>query len=151
MGASGIGPLDAGQFVDPTNWADEIALERTAPRQDPTRGLPKRLEAGNLSALEDTQLHSGSPPPPPMQHVQPMQMHAPQHAQPVQHLQHLQSTIPMAPGHAVAQRPSASLVQQMGAPPPKKGGMGGALIGVTLFLVAAAAAAAAYLSGFIQR
>ncbi len=148
MGASGVGPLNPDQFVDPTNWADEIALERTAPRQDPTRGLPRRLEAGNLSALEDTQLHSGSPPPPPMQQLREGPMHVHQQA----HLQHMQATMPLQGQGGVAQRPSGNLVAQMVYPPsPKKGGMGGALIGVTLFLVAAAAAAAAYLSGFIQR
>src|SRR6185436_11506862 len=127
----------------------EINIERTAPRHNPTRGLPRRLEVGNLSALEDTQMHSGSPPPPPMP------MHMPQ-------MPHMGQAMPYHGGQApgpygppagagMQQRGSQnSLIHQMGAPPKKKkSGIAGALIGVMLFLVAATAAAAAYLSGFM--
>jgi serine/threonine-protein kinase len=55
-GGQSSSPLDAGQFVDPTNWAHEIAI------MDPARAKADALRAnlpadvfaeGNLSALED--------------------------------------------------------------------------------------------------
>jgi serine/threonine-protein kinase len=48
-------PLSPGQFVDPTNWAAEIAMGEVEPVHDPIRAsLPAEVfEAGNLSALED--------------------------------------------------------------------------------------------------
>jgi serine/threonine protein kinase len=48
-------PLNPGAFVDPTNWANEIAMGEVAHQDDPIRAsLPAEVfEAGNLSALED--------------------------------------------------------------------------------------------------
>jgi serine/threonine protein kinase len=54
--ASVVGsPMRAGSFVDPTNWANEIALGEASPHEDSIRAsLPAEVfEAGNLSALED--------------------------------------------------------------------------------------------------
>jgi serine/threonine-protein kinase len=53
------GPMNAGSFVDPTNWANEIALgELEHHHEDSIRAsLPAEVfEAGNLSALEDDPL-----------------------------------------------------------------------------------------------
>jgi serine/threonine-protein kinase len=48
-------PLNPGAFVDPTNWAKEIAMGEVENTHDPIRNsLPDGVfEAGNLSALED--------------------------------------------------------------------------------------------------
>jgi len=48
-------PLNTGSFVDPTNWANEIAIGDIERPQDSIRAsLPAEVfEAGNLSALED--------------------------------------------------------------------------------------------------
>jgi serine/threonine protein kinase len=50
----GPSALNTGQFIDPTNWAAEIAMS-DADHRDPIRAsLPAEVfEAGNLSALED--------------------------------------------------------------------------------------------------
>lgn len=124
--AAAAAPLTADQFVDPTNWANELQLGERAPtpRHDPFQG---QLEAGNLSALEDEHPMPQLAPQPQLRSAPPQPMHAPQ---------------PMPsnpPGHAlVAQKPT-------------KSGGGGAVIGVVLFLVAALAAGAAYFAGFIPR
>lgn len=54
-------PLNTGTFVDPTNWANEIALGEVDHQQDPIRAsiAADVFEAGNLSALEDDPLDSG--------------------------------------------------------------------------------------------
>jgi serine/threonine protein kinase len=54
FGGGGM-PIGAGHFVDPTNWAAEIAMGETEHAPDPIRAsLPAEVfEAGNLSALED--------------------------------------------------------------------------------------------------
>src|SRR5262249_32459631 len=54
----GVGaPLNPGQFVDPTNWAEEIAIAQkpSSPQFDAIRmSLPgQAFEQGNLSALEE--------------------------------------------------------------------------------------------------
>src|SRR5262249_22537589 len=52
----GPAALNAGQFVDPTNWANEISLDLGAGRADDSirASLPPEVfQAGNLSALED--------------------------------------------------------------------------------------------------
>ncbi len=50
----GAVPINPGSFVDPTNWAKEIAMGEVE-HEDPIRlSLPAEVfEAGNLSALED--------------------------------------------------------------------------------------------------
>jgi eukaryotic-like serine/threonine-protein kinase len=53
---AGMAPLRADQFVDPTNWANEISLDLgKTPAEDPLRASlpPDVFRAGNLSALED--------------------------------------------------------------------------------------------------
>jgi serine/threonine protein kinase len=58
-------PLTTGQFIDPTNWANEISLADLGDlggqrRPDPLRAsLPAEVfSEGNLSALEDLEMHS---------------------------------------------------------------------------------------------
>lgn len=50
-------PLMPGQFVDPTNWANEISFGEKKPGFDPVRASlpPEIFEQGNLSALEDAE------------------------------------------------------------------------------------------------
>lgn len=53
-GSGGHGaPLNPDQFVDPTNWANEIALGERAPSPHSPMMPGSNLEAGNLSALEE--------------------------------------------------------------------------------------------------
>jgi len=54
--SGGADPLLPDQFVDPTNWANEISIgEVGQPRRDAVRSSlpPQVFEQGNLSALED--------------------------------------------------------------------------------------------------
>jgi serine/threonine-protein kinase len=118
-------PLNHGQFVDPTNWAEEIAIGEKRPSYDAIRAsLPGEVfEQGNLSALEDEAMPPSGPAIMPHSHSAP----------------------PPAVGsgqhHASAQRSGSHS---------KSGGAGsGAAIGVVLFLVVAAAAGAAWFSGLI--
>jgi serine/threonine-protein kinase len=57
QGADGSGghgaPLNPDQFVDPTNWANEIALGERAPSPHNPMMPGSNIEAGNLSALEE--------------------------------------------------------------------------------------------------
>jgi eukaryotic-like serine/threonine-protein kinase len=122
-------PLTPEQFVDPTNWANEIAIgERPGATAnfDPVRAsLPPDIFDGNLSALEDAPM-SSSPSSPPSAG-----------GSPASH----PSTPPMSGG------PSG----RTGAHTAQKGGGGGssAAIGVVIFLVCAAAAGAAWFTGLI--
>lgn len=120
-------PLNS--YVDPTNWAEEIAIQdrRPAPGYDAIRAsLPGEVFKGNLSALEDEVVlptRSSAPPapmgPPPAMHRPPVGSGAPP---------------PMS-------------VPRSGGPPARKGGSGA--IGLVVFLVVAAAAGAAWFSGII--
>jgi serine/threonine-protein kinase len=128
-------PLTADQFVDPTNWANEIAMGEKRAAFDPVRAsLPPDLAEGNLSALEDQPMPSSggsrSAPPPPMS-----PLHSPMN--PMQ---------PMGPMHG--QHPSNPPVSAPRSGP-KSGGGSGAAIGVVLFLVVALAAGAAWFTGLI--
>jgi serine/threonine-protein kinase len=132
IGASS--PLNPDQFVDPTNWAEEIAIAEKRPVQtfdDVIRhSLPGEVLSGNLSALEEEAPRTPlaptrssvpprpSAPPPPMGHVR------------------SHSTPP----------PSA---QRSGANAAQRAGGSSAAIGVVLLLVVAAAAGAAWFSGLI--
>ncbi|MBX3259095.1 MAG: serine/threonine protein kinase [Labilithrix sp.] len=124
-------PLNPGQFVDPTNWAEEIAIQDKRPQQtfeQIRHSLPGEVfEQGNLSALEEEPMPSSAPQVPPS--APPMQL-APIGA------------VPPSSGLAAAQR---------AGPHSSRGGGGGsnAAIGVVLFLVVAAAAGAAWFTGLI--
>lgn len=140
-------PLDPHSFVDPTNWAEEIAQGRTG---NPGGGydairasLPGEIfEGGNLSALEDEGVASSGP----------IAAVLPHHVPP----QHVDSRPPPRP-HSIPPPPGA-----MGAPPPpmplrsgynpsagKEGGGSGKAIGIVVFLVVVVAAGAAWFSGLI--
>ncbi len=142
-------PLDAQAFVDPTNWANEIAIaevKRQPPAFDPVRASlpPEVFEQGNLSALEDAEPVQTSPP------AAVHQQHP--HHPLVQHtplpLHHSSPPGSMPPTPHSNQLPGAL---RSGTHPPAKGGggPGGAAIGLVLFLVVAAAAGAAWFTGLI--
>jgi len=132
MKTAAAAPLNTDSFVDPTNWANEIAIgEVKRPGFDPLRAsLPaEAFEQGNLSALEDAE--------PMPQSVQPFAQHHPSSPP---------GSMPAAPSGP------GSAAQRSGAYPPGKagnGGPGGAAIGFVLFLVVAAAGAAAWFTGLI--
>jgi len=120
-------PLHTGQFVDPTNWAEEIAIgEKRTPGFDAIRAsLPGEVfEQGNLSALEDAPLPATS--------------------------HHLSSAPPAQYHQGTHPRPTPGTSQQTR---PFVGGTGAnnssKAIGLVLFLVVAAAAGAAWFSGLI--
>jgi serine/threonine-protein kinase len=130
-------PLTADQFVDPTNWANEIAIgEAKRPGFDPVRAsLPPDLGEGNLSALEDGPMvpsshgaHGSTPPPP---HV-------------AQHMPHQMGQMQLSP-HQFQSNPPPGSSQRA----PKSSGGSGAAIGVVVFLVVAVAAGAAWFTGLI--
>jgi serine/threonine-protein kinase len=130
-------PLDANQFVDPTNWANEIAIgEKRPPNFDPVRAsLPAELGEGNLSALEDPDLSPvsgvpGSVPPAPP---------PPSLPRPATH-----PSVPPISNQAM--RSGAHPVSGQGG---KGAGGSNALVGLVLFLVVAAAAGAAWFTGLI--
>lgn len=119
-------PLHTGQFVAPTNWAEEIAIsERPAPEFDAVRAsLPGEIfEQGNLSALEDEAIAPSSPSVPGGLDL----------------LAHSPSSPP----------PSAQRSGGHVAASPKEGSGSNAALGVVVFLVAAAAVGAAWFSGLI--
>jgi serine/threonine protein kinase len=127
--------LTADQFVDPTNWAEEIAIQEKRSVQtfeDVVRhSLPGEVfEQGNLSALEEEEAlpsPRSAPTSHPVPSVPPSQLPPPSH-----------------PGVSI---PPA---QRSGPHSSSRGGGGsGAAIGVVLFLVVAAAAGAAWFSGLI--
>ena len=108
------------QFVNPTDWANEIALHNKSPGYDPLRAsLPPEVFAhGNLSALEeDEAISSGS----------------------------TGSVPPQSAGAAAAARVSGGHpVAKSG------GGGSGAIIGVAIFLVVAVAAGAIWFTGIFR-
>ena len=141
MKSAASAPLNTDAFVDPTNWANEIAIgEVKRPGYDPLRASlpPEVFEQGNLSALEDENPASNrtgphQPPPsyrssPPIAIPQPMSQ---------------QAFAPM-PG---AMRSGPNNAQPVRAP--ASSGPGGAAIGVVLVLVMAVAGAAAWFTGLI--
>src|SRR5262249_30025010 len=135
VGASA--PLNPDKFVDPTNWAEEIAIQDKRPPQQTfdevvRHSLPGDVfEQGNLSALEEPMSPAAaSAPPPPSIPPPPV---AGYHGKPSS------STAP-PPGPAQRSGPHSSK---------NAGGGSGAAIGVVLLLVVAAAAGAAWFSGLI--
>jgi serine/threonine-protein kinase len=128
-------PLNPDQFVDPTNWAEEIAIAEKRPAatfEDVVRhSLPgEAFDPGNLSALEEGGLAPTAPAlstrssnPPPRSVPSPPGGH-----------QRVHSTPPPPVG-----RPGAASSPSGSAP----------AIGVVLLLVVAAAAGAAWFSGLI--
>jgi eukaryotic-like serine/threonine-protein kinase len=124
--AAAAAPLFPDHFVDPTNWANEIAIgEMKKPGYDPVRASlpPEVFEQGNLSALEDAE-PSG----------------------PVSSQQLPQVGPPSAPV-ATSSKSGTHATSAVKT----SGGAGGAAIGVIVFLVVAAAGAAAWFTGLIPR
>ncbi|MBX3214062.1 MAG: serine/threonine protein kinase [Labilithrix sp.] len=124
-------PLNPGQFVDPTNWAEEIAIQDKRPQQtfeQIRHSLPGDVfEQGNLSALEEEPMPSSAP-------------HLPPSSPPAQLTPLGATSTPNALGAATAAGPHSSRTA---------GGASNAAIGVVLLLVAAAAAGAAWFTGLI--
>jgi serine/threonine-protein kinase len=119
--------LATGQFVDPTNWAEEIAIgEKRQPSFDAIRAsLPGEIfEQGNLSALEDAPLPPSSSQLPSMNPS--AKFPSTRDARPL-------SAATPAPAPAARVAAASS----------------GKAIGLVLFLVVAAAAGAAWFSGLI--
>ncbi len=134
MKTAAAAPLNTDSFVDPTNWANEIAMgEVKRPGYDPLRASlpPEVFEQGNLSALEDAE--PMLPPASNRPATQPYPSSPP-------------SGMPSSP--SMGQLPGS---HRSGAHParPSSSGPGGAAIGVVLFLVVAAAGAAAWFTGLI--
>ncbi len=124
MKVGAAAPLTADQFVDPTNWAEEIAIAQkpSQPGFDAIRAsLPGEVFQGNLSALEEEPIPRSASNPPRSVHP----------------------SAPPAGSPASAHRSGAHQKDKNG------GGGSGAAIGVVLFLVVAAAAGAAWFSGLI--
>jgi serine/threonine-protein kinase len=133
-------PLNPDQFVDPTNWANEIGIgERKSSVDSLTGSLSNALQEGNLSALEDApsvppphssnqgpiSVNPGSMPPPSV--PPPHSSHGRHDAPPISHGQHRHEII------------GAQLKE------PKKGN---GLIFLVLFVLAAAGAGGAYFFKF---
>jgi len=142
MKAAASAPLNTDAFVDPTNWANEIAIgevKRGAPSFDPVRASlpPEVFEQGNLSALEDAEPIPASSRPPPASGPHGSAPHGGVH------------------GGGTSPLPGALRSGAHSAPKSSRGGggggagPGGAAIGVVLFLVVAAAAGAAWFTGLI--
>lgn len=121
-------PLLPDQFIDPTNWANEISIGEKKPGYDPVRASlpPEVFEQGNLSALEDAEPSSPR-----------LAASSPSSSQ----------RLPVPPSSRTALASSAGAT---GANPlvESKGG-GGKTIGLVLFVVAAAAAGVAWAAGLI--
>jgi serine/threonine protein kinase len=126
-------PLNPDQFVDPTNWANEISLgDLGRPKDDALRGaLSAESFDGNLSALEDAEPSSHSPRGP--------------------------TPLPLQPGGPVLPGPMAAAAARVGqgglnakavadgGPPRKRG----AVVGAAVFVATAAVFAAAWFAHLI--
>ncbi|HEY2510123.1 MAG TPA: serine/threonine-protein kinase [Polyangiaceae bacterium] len=124
-------PLNPDQFVDPTNWANEISLgDLGRPKQDALRAtLPaEAFSEGNLSALEDVE---PSMPPPRAPTPVPAQGGGP--ALPM----------PVVDGGRIA---GAGNAKALAEGPPRKMG---AVVGAVVFLATAAAFAVAWFAHWI--
>jgi serine/threonine-protein kinase len=108
------------QFVNPTDWANEIALHNKQPGYDPLRASlpPEVFDHGNLSALEDDDAISSGP--------------------------HGSVAPQSVGGQAPARRSGGHPVAKSG------GGASGAIIGVAIFLVVAVAAGAMWFTGMFR-
>jgi eukaryotic-like serine/threonine-protein kinase len=161
MKTAAAAPLNTDSFVDPTNWANEIAIGEVGKRPagfDPVRASlpPEVFEQGNLSALEDAEPlpPSNGPSPASPLHHSPHPSHAQMqhHQQQMQHHQQHHSSPPgsLPPQHAQQNTGQHAAMRSSKQPTAKGGGgPGGAAIGVVLFLVVAAAAGAAWFTGLI--
>jgi eukaryotic-like serine/threonine-protein kinase len=138
MKVAASSPLNPDQFVDTTNWANEISIgeKGKTPGYDPVRASlpPEVFGEGNLSALEDVEERPSQPNPA-------MPASSPGGASPVS----------SSGAYGAAHSPSSGYSTGAHAPPSAKtpGGGNGAAIGVVLLLVAAAAAGAAWFTGLI--
>jgi serine/threonine-protein kinase len=136
MKAASSSPLTPDQFVDPTNWANEIAIGEKRPGFDPVRAsLPPDIAEGNLSALEDQEMPPPSVPP---GSVPPPAMH-PLLQQPQTNPHGMVAAHPSHPPPVGSQRTGGNA----------KAGGSNAAIGVVLLLLVAAAAGAAWFTGLI--
>ena len=120
-------PLNPDQFVDPTNWANEISIgDLGRSKRDPLRAsIPtEALSEGNLSALED-----------------------PEPVSPTNHGSRGAAELgaPVLPGpmEAAAARVNAKAIAE--GPPRKRG----AVVGAVVFVATAAAFAAAWFAHLI--
>ena len=154
LGGAGA-PLTADQFVDPTNWAEEIAISDRrlqTPGYDQMRqSLPGGVFQGNLSALEEEPPPSQQrmPPPPPQRpmgpppsapYQTPHGMAPPQPPLPTQG----QPSPPLPPPHRIPPRGSHD---GGGAKASGTGGKNTTTVGVVFVLVIAVAGVAAWASG----
>jgi hypothetical protein len=144
MKTAAAAPLNTDSFVDPTNWANEIAIgEVSRPGFDPLRAsLPAEVfEQGNLSALEDAEPLSPSRPPHPPPAVAPYPSSAPGSLPP---------SASSPPGSLPsAQRSGPNSSARSSTNPKGASGPGGAAIGVVVLLLVAAAGAAAWFTHLI--
>jgi hypothetical protein len=141
MKTAAAAPLNTDSFVDPTNWANEIAIgEVNRPGFDPVRAsLPAEVfEQGNLSALEDAEPLPPSHPPPAA---------APYPSSPPGSLPPSASSPPGSLPSAQRSGPHSS--PRSSANPKSASGPGGAAIGVVVLLLVAAAGAAAWFTHLI--
>jgi eukaryotic-like serine/threonine-protein kinase len=147
--------ISTGQFVDPTNWANEISLDLgTGTADDSLRASlpPDIFQAGNLSALEDEP--PSAPIKPPISSPRALQ-------QPQSPAQPMQSAPISGPISAPISSPRSSAPPPMGqmpmprsllpSTPPSRGALGGngAAVGVVVALFAVAAFAAAWFTHLI--
>ena len=137
-GRGASSPLNPDQFIDPTNWANEISLGemgRGAPRHDPLRAsLPAEVfSEGNLSALEDAEPTQSPPRAPTPVPTLPMKPYA----------------IPGGGLPQPAAGPALPSAKALAGAPSKSGGKMGAVVGAVVVLAAAAAVAAAWFTHLI--
>jgi serine/threonine-protein kinase len=120
-------PLNPDQFVDPTNWANEIAFGEMGRRPKEHSQLPQdNLSAGNLSALEDAEEPPGLSRPPTPQVMTPVQA--------------------AAAAAALRGSPAAPNSAKNLADPPRKTG---AVVGTVVAVVTAAVFAVAWFAHWI--
>jgi serine/threonine-protein kinase len=119
-------PLNPDQFVDPTNWANEISIGDLGKKPDPLHGnLPvEALTEGNLSALEDAEPSSPARGPTP---------------------------VPPEPGSPVLPGPMAAAAARVNAKAIAEGPQRkrGAVVGAVVFVATAAAFAVAWFAHWI--
>ena len=125
-------PLNPDQFVDPTNWANEISIGDMRPGDARSNLPPQTFSEGNLSALEDAEPTPGSPRSP-----TPVPL-APQLGGPV---------LP-APMEAAAARAGGPMNAKAIAEGPQR--KRGAVVGAVVFVATAAAFAVAWFAHWIH-
>lgn len=138
MKTAASAPLNTDAFIDPTKWANEIAIGDKGKRgiDAVTASLPVDLGEGNLSALEESEMPPNAPvSSPTMGSVGATGQHA---------ILTPGSNYPPPLG-----RPSSPPTSGRGGTSSGGSKAGGALVGVVLVVVAAAAAGAAWFTGLI--